>query len=105
MIRAEVLKDKEGCYVSFSCKGHAGYADKGSDIVCSAVSLLVINTANSIEKLTGNHFKAVKDDSIRMEFPEGLDEKGRLLMDAMILGLEQMAEKYDSYVDLIIKEV
>ena len=28
-------------------KGHAGYAEEGQDIVCAAVSALVINTVNS----------------------------------------------------------
>ncbi|MCR5734641.1 MAG: ribosomal-processing cysteine protease Prp [Lachnospiraceae bacterium] len=105
MIRARVSKDQEGNYVSFSCKGHAEYSDKGNDIVCAAVSILVINTANAIEKLTDNRILGTQDEDIKMEFPEGLDEKGVLLMDAMILGLKQIAEKYFSNVDLIIEEV
>lgn len=32
--------------------GHAGYAEKGHDIVCAAVSILIYNLQNSIERLT-----------------------------------------------------
>ena len=32
-------------------EGHADYADRGKDIVCSAVSMLFINTVNCIEEL------------------------------------------------------
>ena len=32
--------------------GHAGYAEKGHDIFCAAVSILIYNLQNSIESLT-----------------------------------------------------
>lgn len=32
--------------------GHTGYAEKGHDIVCAAVSILIYNLQNSIERLT-----------------------------------------------------
>ena len=38
--------------IGFHVEGHAGYADYGQDIVCSAVSVLVINCINSIDELT-----------------------------------------------------
>ena len=57
MINAEVsIKDNK--YVAFSCAGHAGFSDKGKDIVCASVSALVINTANAIEKLSDCDFNA-----------------------------------------------
>ena len=31
--------------------GHAGFDQSGRDIVCAAISILVINTINSIEEL------------------------------------------------------
>ena len=47
MIRAEFLQS-EGRYKGFSVKGHAGYADKGQDIVCASVSSAVMLAANII---------------------------------------------------------
>ena len=32
--------------------GHAGYAEEGQDIICAAVSALIVNTVNSVETLT-----------------------------------------------------
>ena len=40
--------------------GHAGYAEKGHDIVCAAVSILIYNLQNSIERLT--------DDTVGFSF-------------------------------------
>ena len=36
----------------FTCTGHAGYSEYGTDIVCASISVLVINTINSIETFT-----------------------------------------------------
>ena len=43
------VKKRNGNYLEFVSKGHAGYAEEGQDIVCAAVSVLVINTVNSLE--------------------------------------------------------
>ena len=52
MINVIVYKDVKGLIEGFSLKGHAGYAEYGSDIVCSAVSMLTINTLNSFLRTT-----------------------------------------------------
>jgi uncharacterized protein YsxB (DUF464 family) len=105
MITARIIK-RQGKYSSFMCKGHAEYDDKGKDIVCSAVSMLVINTGNSLEKLTVNKVKGVDDGSISWNFLEPPDEKGELLMDSLVLGLESVSRKYgDNYLRLTIEEV
>ncbi|MFR1298730.1 MAG: ribosomal-processing cysteine protease Prp [Blautia massiliensis (ex Durand et al. 2017)] len=51
MITIKVRK-KNGSYEEFISKGHAGYAEAGQDIVCAAVSALIITTVNSLEKFT-----------------------------------------------------
>lgn len=45
------FKQKEKQWVAYEISGHAGYADKGYDIVCAAVSVLATNTCNGIERL------------------------------------------------------
>ena len=105
MIKAKVLKEN-GNYRSFSCEGHAEYDDPGKDIVCAAVSMLVINTANSLDSLTDNELKASDDGFIRWEFLGSCDDKGKLLMDSLILGLEEVESKYGkNYFRLMIEEV
>ena len=49
MIEVTVYKTMRHEYAGFDMSGHAGYDDIGKDIVCAAVSVLVINTLNSIE--------------------------------------------------------
>ena len=50
MITIKVRK-KNGEYLDFCSRGHAGYAESGHDIVCAAVSSIVITTINALLKL------------------------------------------------------
>ena len=53
MIRVTLFKSPGGNITGFSCKGHAGYAEEGSDIVCAAVSALSITCANALQSVAG----------------------------------------------------
>ncbi len=105
MITARVRK-KQGKYHSFSCKGHAFYEDAGKDIICAAASMLIINTENSLDKLTDSVIEASDKDYIRWTFKEEPDERAELLMDSLLLGLGNIEKKYgNDYLRLIIEEV
>ena len=52
MTVVDIFKDQEGRYAYFECAGHADdSAVEGEDIICAAISMLVINTINSLEVL------------------------------------------------------
>ena len=108
MISVVISKQKDK-YIGVSLNGHAGYADHGQDIVCSAVSVLVINTFNSIEQFTDDAFasEAAEDGGyMTMAFPEGISDKSKLLLDSMILGLDEIHKQYgDEYISFTYKEV
>ena len=68
--------------------------------------MLVINTANSIDKLTDNVMEGSDKGSITWRFKDGPDEKAELLMDALLLGLSEVRKKYgNNYLRLMIEEV
>ena len=105
LVTAKIVKDSSG-YVSFTSKGHAGYRKKGKDIVCAAISVLTINTANSIMGLTDSKIDVKYDDGfISWKFEGPCDEKASLLMDAMVMGLKSIEEDYDDkYLTVLIEE-
>ena len=106
MIQAIVSKDSHNNYKSFSCKGHADYDQSGKDIICSAVSMITINTINSIEQFTDCKFKGeMSNGNLFWEFIEEPDDKTVLLMDSLVLGLNQLQEENSNYIKLVIKEV
>lgn len=105
MITIEIRKSEKG-YVGFSSKGHAGYAEEGYDIICSAVSALTVNTINSIEKFTEDAFKAeAADGMVRWKFTElPISKEAELLMDSLVLGLEYIQESYGKKYIKIVKK-
>ena len=105
MITAKVLKDGCGTCVGFSVEGHALFDRKGKDIVCAAVSILTINTANALETFTDAKFRLDTDNGISLKFIEKPDEKATLLTDAYLLGLNGIEKEYQDYFRLLIEEV
>jgi hypothetical protein len=110
MTTVTVIKSK-GDYKGFVCAGHSGFATAGSDIVCAAISILVINTVNSIEELAGENIEVSQEDGyISCQFPDKINEKTKLLLESMIMGLRQIEQEYNcskkkKYLKLIIEEV
>ena len=107
MITIEIRKSG-GEYVGFSSKGHAGYAEEGHDIICAAVSVLTVNTVNSIEKFTEDAFKAeAADGMVRWKFTElPLSKEANLLMDSLVLGLKDIQKNYGKkYIKIIEKSL
>ena len=106
MITIKVRK-KNGSYEEFISKGHAGYAEAGQDIVCAAVSALIINTVNSLEKFTDDKFDVQeKDGFVSIHFRNNLSERAILLMDSLLLGLTEIAGSYNNrYLTVKVKEV
>ena len=105
IIRKTVKKE----YFGFICMGHAGYATNEPDVVCAAVSVLVINTINAIEKLAGQASQVTQNEEtgfIKCDFKDSLNEKSILLMDAMVLGLQDISKAYGrKYLQVKFEEV
>ncbi len=95
MIQVQAVK-QNGRYKSFTIEGHAGYADPGEDIVCAAVSALVINAINSIEKFTEDAYTCDCQDGMikSWEFTSEVSEQTTLLMDSLMLGLADVQKSY-----------
>ena len=107
MTKVTIYKNQTEECVGFRVFGHAGYADAGEDIVCAAISILVINTMNAIETYTDVHFtQDVGDGTISYRIDKPTSET-TLLLSTMILGLQSLEENenYADYIDLIFEEV
>jgi uncharacterized protein YsxB (DUF464 family) len=61
MTHITFFKNSEKEITGFYSAGHAGYAESGSDIICSAISVLTINTINSIEAFTDDQLMRMKE--------------------------------------------
>ena len=94
-------------YTGFVSKGHAGYAQEGYDIICAAVSALTVNTINSIEAFTKDPFSVSQRDGwIELNLEGDVSKETSLLMDAMILGLQDIQKNYGKqYMTVRFEEV
>ena len=109
MINVIIRRDKDKVVKGIEIKGHAGYAEYGQDIICSAVSSLALNMANSVEEFTDDHFEgSVSDDGgyFSFSFPEEISPESQLLMKSLILGLQNIQRDYGAeYINFRFREV
>jgi uncharacterized protein YsxB (DUF464 family) len=108
MIKVTVFRNADNLITGFRMSGHADYAEKGSDIVCAAVSALVINTINSIEHFTTDTFNLNQDeDKGFMEFHMvgPVSSYGNLLLNSLAFGLKGIEKEYNgSYIKVSYKK-
>ena len=109
MTHISVYRTSEGKYRGLTCIGHARFAAAGEDIVCAAVSALVINTNNSLEQLAGVKPAAVMNEEeglLDLRWVADDNDRMQLLMDSLILGLTGISKQYGkTYIDLTFEEV
>lgn len=100
MIHFDIML-RSGAVQGFRVRGHSGFADAGSDIVCAAVSVLVYNAINSCERFAGVSLPIQDDaDTLRCTLPKQPGDAVRLLMNSLFYGVEQVADQYPEYVQI-----
>ncbi len=103
---------RDGVFYGFEEKGHAGFAESGDDIVCSAVSAMTMLIINAVEVTYASEVDYKIDETttdITVKCPGALpdheqDEKKRFavggLIEAYFLQLNDMLEDYYDYLDV-----
>lgn len=103
-----ICKKENGTYKEFIMKGHTYFADKGSDIVCSAVSILFLNTMNSIETFTEDRpmvsTTGKGESQVCTARLATVSKESKLLLDAMMLGLDGIEKNYKKNLSIKIEE-
>ena len=102
MINVRLYKTKAGVLYGFEVKNH------GKSIVCAAVSVLVLNTVNSIERFTKDQFVFDYNESggyINFIHPVlktgGDSHDAALLLNSMSLGLHGINDEYKNEIKII----
>ena len=111
MIRIRVsIAEKEKLEVKVRVDGHAGYAERGKDIVCAAVSMVTMQLANYISHLSE------QDDDVeikRMILDEdnghvmiryaGSSYAVQILTDITIMSFSLIEATYPDYISFNVK--
>lgn len=111
MVSVEVIRASTGEIIEFKAHGHAGYENRGRDIVCAAVSVLTQATANGLTYHAKVNPEIHVDEksgflSCRLD-PEMLQGeaaiKAQAILETMVTGLVETAKDYSDYIE--VKEV
>ena len=91
--------------IGFDIKGHADYAPKGEDIVCSAVSILAIATVNSLLEQVGQVLvKESADGYVSCRLADDLagdkEIKAQAVLRTLLIGLNGVSMEYPEYCQL-----
>ncbi|MGL4589575.1 MAG: ribosomal-processing cysteine protease Prp [Mycoplasmatales bacterium] len=96
MIKCQIKKDEKRV-LEIVVSGHADYAEHGSDIVCAAVSALVITIGNQIFlNKNGGTFK-VSENQMKLRVPL-TNEIDNMLMETLYNGLVSIETEYKQYI-------
>lgn len=86
---------------SISLKGHAGYAAKGSDVVCAAVSALSQTLVMAAEILTKDDVEyAINSGNLEFGWEEA-SETLKTLIDGFRIGIMAIAADYPECITLV----
>lgn len=111
MINILVLKDNQKNIKFIEATGHSGYAESGSDIVCSAVSTLMQSLAVGLTEVVKISPKIIMDETIphmHISLIEDADVKNKVvqtLMETTIISLKQMANEFNKNIKIKEKQV
>jgi len=104
MTKITIFK-KKGMICGFQVKGHSGYAESGSDIVCSGISTATQMTLAGLKEVLKLKVKDdVKDAYMQVLLDEFDNEKAQALLSAMQITLESITKEYARYVKMEVKE-
>lgn len=99
MIRT-VFRLHENRITGFTVKGHSGTADRGSDIVCAAVSSAAYMTVNTLTEIVNAETQIdVKDGFLHCTVLNG-DEGARVILEGFRLHMEQLCEEYPAAIKI-----
>ncbi len=101
---------KGSSIVKYVVEGHSDFAEEGSDIVCSAISVVAYTTLNGITDVLGISVGyEVRDAYFECIVPDNLSEIERekidILLETMYLSFTNLEEQYKEYITIIDMEV
>lgn len=101
MINVKISENENG--VLISCEGHAGFAPKGQDIVCAAVSALSLAIIKLIRSYYGRFcWYETKEGVMRLSFPLAVKPEIRTQMigavNMFVRGIAELERLYPAYV-------
>jgi uncharacterized protein YsxB (DUF464 family) len=105
-----IRKDSAGRFCGFTSSGHAGFAKKGNDVACAAISVLTLTAVIALERLTILQPKVRQDTNQTILECNWTNEptqveRSDLIMEIMLLGLREIQKQYPKHLRISEVEV
>lgn len=92
MVKVTINKN-EGIIEEITIAGHAGYAAKGEDIVCAAVSSIAITSVNDINALDDSVNYVENDGYLKITVKKDTEINQKILNN-MVVTLQELESQY-----------
>ena len=99
MIKARFFTEGE-LLTGFEIKGHSGYAETGSDIICASVSSAAYMTANTITEIIGLDADITLNDDGFFKFKVKPVSQTQATLRGLKLHLEALSQDYPENIKL-----
>ncbi|MCR5725563.1 MAG: ribosomal-processing cysteine protease Prp [Treponema sp.] len=105
MTNVTLLCDKAGCFKAFNAEGHAGFAGKGSDIVCAAVTVLLRTALQLLSDSDGITIDAEVAEAGKLSVEvthanPGTEQRLVCIADFLRTGIRSVMSDYPQFVKL-----
>lgn len=105
MIEADVVRRPDGRIARFRVTGHAGYADRGRDVVCAAVSVVSQAAVLGLMQIVGLRPNVQRESGLlSCSLPEGLgteeSRRAQDILETMVLALKNLAISNPGFVQV-----
>ena len=99
MILVKVQKQKTEI-TEITIKGHADSAPYGQDLVCAAVSAIVIGTLNAIEEMAEGSCEIEQNEARTVIAVKEINPTLSIILEVMLYQMRSIAESYRQYLDI-----
>jgi uncharacterized protein YsxB (DUF464 family) len=99
MIKVTLTNDKSGSFVSLIAKGHANTAPYGADLVCSAISSIILGGFNALED-EANFEAKVDTGYASLSSKKKASEHDEIVLSTIVTQIESLATSHPEAVKL-----
>lgn len=96
MIKITFL-EKDNKLISLKAEGHALFAPKGKDIVCSAVSAILVGGCNALTNKEKYQIQ-IESGKVIVDTGDYIDEYDSIVMNTIYIQLKTIEESYSSFI-------
>lgn len=103
----KILKN-DNKILGIECSGHCGYAEKGADIVCSAISSIMGTCHLGLERIAEAEPEFLQDDNqgyLLLKIKKNLNKEhmqiAQTILQTTVLGLSELSKDYKDFIKII----